>query len=276
MNIPVFVINLKRSAERRLHTTEQLNELSVTFQFVEAIDGDLITEQEIRNSNDYGIYKSGFHSNYLGKEEIGCALSHLKIFRKMVDEKIELACILEDDNNYSKDFKDLLVTGNLFTADWDILYLGQHSACTTKEAQSRNKKQLVLLKYYIGEAIEVPYGSYAYLINNEAAKKILNITYPVRIPFDSYIGNSAAIGVRTFLLSPSCVFNSSLFSSTIYLNRNTIYSTPFWKTTDTLIRKIYSFFPFLRTIRVWIYINRHYIFRYLRRTGVIKNNYAKI
>jgi glycosyl transferase family 25 len=276
MNIPVFVINLKRSVERRLHTTEQLNGLSIPFQLIEAIDGDLISEQQIRNSDDFGVYRNGFHSSYLRKEEIGCALSHLKIFRQIVDEKIELACILEDDNDYSKDFKDLLVTGNLFTADWDILYLGHHSACTAREAQSRNKKQVSPFNYQIGEAIEVPYGAYAYIVNFEAAKEILNIAYPVRIPFDSYIGNAPAIGLRTFLLSPPCVVNSSLFSSTIYLNMNTLYSTPFWKATDTLIRKIYSFFPFLRAIRVWIYVNRRFILRYLRKTGVIKNNYAKI
>jgi glycosyl transferase family 25 len=276
MDIPVFVISLKRSVERRDHTTKQLNDLGVPFQIIEAIDGVELSDYEIINNHDYGIYKSGFHSSYLRKEEIGCVLSHLKIFRRIVDEKIKLACILEDDNDYLMEFRDLLTEGNLNQTEWDILYLGHHSACTTKEAQSINKKQLTSSYSKIGKAIEVPYGAYAYIINIEAAKKILNIAFPIRMPFDSYIGNAPAIGIRTSLISPPCVLNRSIFSSTIYLHNNIIYPERFREFTDMLIRKIYLWLPFLRTIRVWFYIKWHSIFLYLRRTGVLKNNYARL
>ena len=276
MNIPVFVINLKRSRERRDHTTKQLNDLGVPFQIIEAIDGVELSDQEIRNNRDYGIYKSGCHSSYLRKEEIGCVLSHLKIFRKMIDEKIELACILEDDNDYSKEFKNLLIDGNLNTSEWDILYLGHHSACTTREAQVSNKKHLISADSVIGEPIEVPYGAYAYILNIEAAKKILKLAFPVRMPFDSYIGNAPAIGIRTSLISPPCILNKSVFDSTIYSDLNIVYSERFWEVTDSVIRKIYLWLPFLRTIRVWIYIKWHSIFIYLRKTGVLKNNYARL
>jgi glycosyl transferase, family 25 len=275
MDIPVFVINLKRSVERREYTTRQLNDLGMTFQLIEAIDGVELSDQEIRNNPDFGIYKSGYHSSYLRKEEIGCVLSHLKIFRKMVDEKIEQACILEDDNDYSMNFKDLLIGGNLNTTEWDILYLGHHSACTTKEAQSTNKKQLVSSDSKIGEAIEVPYGAYAYIINIDAAKKILNLAFPIRMPFDSYIGNGPAIGLRTSLVTPPCVLNKSVFNSTIYSGINIIYSERIWEVTDILIRKLYLWLPILRKIRVWIYIKWHSLFLYLRKTGLLKNNYAR-
>ena len=39
MDIPVFVINLKRSSERRDHTAKQLNDLGIPFQIIEAVDG---------------------------------------------------------------------------------------------------------------------------------------------------------------------------------------------------------------------------------------------
>lgn len=276
MNIPVFVINLKRSTERRDHTTKQLNDLKVPFQMMEAIDGAELSYQEIRNNHDYGIYKSGFHSSYLRKEEIGCVLSHLKILRKMVDEKIELACILEDDNDYLKEFKDLLINGNLNPDEWDILYLGHHSACTVREAQSRNKKRVLSSGSVIGEAIEVPYGAYAYIINASAAKKILDLALPIRMPFDSYIGNAPARGMRTSLVSPPCVLNKSHFVSTIYGGRNIVYSERFREVTDIIINKIYQWLPFLRKIRVWIYIKWHSIFLYLRKTGILKNNYARL
>jgi glycosyl transferase, family 25 len=250
--------------------------MSIPFQIVEAIDGTVLSEEEIRNNKNFGIYKSGFHSSYLRKEEIGCILSHLKVFRKMIDEKIELACVVEDDIEYLPGFRDILYNINLGVSDWDILYLGHHSACTGKEAQCRNKKQLVNTRFSIGEAIEVPYGAYAYIINLEAAKRISGIAFPLRMPFDSYIGNAPATGLRTFLISPPCVLHGADFKSTIYLEKNIVYSNPVWKVSDSIIGKLYLWLPFLRTIRVWIYVNSRSVLRYLRKKGLIKNNYAKL
>jgi glycosyl transferase, family 25 len=276
VNIPVFVINLQKSVERRDHTTRQLNDLEIPFQIVDAIDGSGLSEQEIRNNSDYGIYRSGFHSNYLRREEIACSLSHIKVFRKMISEKIELACILEDDVEYLPGFRDLLANIRQSVYEWDILYMGHHSACTESEAQCRNKKQIVNTRFYFGEAIEVPYGAYAYIINIEAAKRLLSIVFPLRMPFDSYIGNAPAIGLRTFLISPCTVEHRSDFKSTIHLEKDVIYSNHAWKVTGIIIEKLYLWLPFLRTIRVWIYINSRAVFRYLRKKGIIKNNYARL
>jgi glycosyl transferase family 25 len=276
MDIPVFVINLRRSVERRDHTTKQLNELEVPFQIIEAVDGVELSDHEIRYNNDFGIFKTGFYSRYLRKEEIGCVLSHLKIYRKMVDEKIGLACILEDDNDYLKEFKDLLINADLKITDWDILYLGHRSGCTMKVAQSRKRKQLIPFKYYVGEAIEVPHGSHAYIINIEAARKILKQVYPIKVPFDLYLGNSPAIGMRTFLLTPPSVFTNTNFVSTIQNDQNVILTKPFWANVRRQIKKSVLWFHFFHAISTWIRIISHTIFRYLRKTGIIKNHYAKI
>jgi len=276
MDIPVFVINLKRSLDRRDHTIKQLYESGVHFRVVEAIDGTELSDQKIRNNPDFGIFKFGMHSRYLLKEEIGCTLSHLKIYRQIVDEKIELACILEDDNDYLKDFKEVLDHVHFFSDEWDLLYLGHRSGSTSKVAQSRNKKKLMPLNYYIGEAIEVPYGSHAYIINIETAEKLLKWAYPIRMPFDSFIGNGRALGIRTFLLSPPCAVSNSVFDSTIYTHQEILYSTPLRKVVGQFIRKTYSWFPFLRTFRVWIFLKWNSIFLFLRKTGVIRNSYAKL
>ena len=136
MDIPVFVINLKRSAARRDHTTKQLNDLGIPFQIIEAVDGTDLSDSEIKNNGNFGIYKNGLYPRYLLKEEIGCALSHLNIYHKMVAEKTPIACILEDDNDFSKDFKTLLINDQLNIEDWDLLYLGHHSGSIWIGAES--------------------------------------------------------------------------------------------------------------------------------------------
>jgi glycosyl transferase, family 25 len=276
MGIPVFVINLQRSGERRDHTTQQLNNLGLHFQIVEAIDGTELSDNKIRNNPDFGIYKFGMHSRYLLKEEIGCTLTHLKIFRKMVDEKIELACILEDDNDYTNDFKDILENIRSHSSDWDLLYLGHRSGPSSNEAQSRKKRELKPFNHFIGEAVEVPYGSHAYIINSEAAKKLLGCAYPINMPFDSFIGKGSASGIRTFLLSPPCVTSNTVFNSTIYTDQDILYSTPFWKFVGHIIGKIYLWFPFLRILRVWIFMRWNSILVHLRKTGMIKNFYSEV
>ena len=42
------------------------------------------------------------------KGEIGCALSHLKIYQKTVDEDIPYALILEDDTLFDTEFPKYL------------------------------------------------------------------------------------------------------------------------------------------------------------------------
>jgi glycosyl transferase, family 25 len=276
MNIPVFVINLTRSVERRSHTVKQLNDLDVQFQLVEAINGAELSDQEILSYNSTGAWKCGFRSRYLLKEEIGCALSHLKVYRKMVEEGIDTACILEDDNDYKKDFKNLLFNELSNIGEWDLLYLGHHPGWKAIGARSRKKKKLVSSHYSVGEAVEVPLGSYAYIIKQVAAKKILENAYPIRMPFDVYIGNTAVLGVRTFLLSPPCVFNSTLFDSTIYNNKIIIYQIPFIEALRIHIRKIYKWFPFLLPFRAWIHSNKYFLFVFMRKIGILENSYARL
>jgi glycosyl transferase family 25 len=275
MDIPVYVINLEQSKDRRDHTTHQLDELGIQLTFVKAFDASAISNQEIRSSLEYGIYKSGFHSYYLRKEEIGCTMSHLGIYRNMIEDNIPIACILEDDNDYTPGFKALLTNERITVPDWDILYLGHHSGVSIKAAQCIKKIRVEPLNYFIGEAVEVPYGTYAYLIRLNAAKILLEKAYPIKYPFDTYLGNSPAVGIKTFLIVPPCAVNSSRFKSTIYYGQMVESTSLYWNRLDRLIKKIYLWFPYLRTLRVLIYNNLHTCRRYLRKTGLVRNRYAK-
>jgi len=276
LNIPVFVINLKRSQDRREHTIRQLEKWKILFQFIEAFDGEQFSEQEIRENPDYGIYKSGLYSRYLRKEEIGCTLSHLYVYKRMVDEKIKLACILEDDNDYSPDFKNILYDTNLITTRWDILYLGHRSGSTQKEAQCINTRKLLQSGFSIGEAIEVPHGSHAYIIKIEAAKKLIDHAFPVKTPFDLYIGNSAALGIHISLLKPVCISTNSSFLSTIQDEENIILETSFWRTIRMKIKKCKLLFNALKGLINCFKTSQSSFLRYLRKTGFIDNNYARL
>ena len=112
MNIPVYVISLKSSVGRKKHITESLNNSGIPYTIIEAVNGSMLNDQELQKICS-GIFESGFYTRYLLKGEIGCVLSHFSLYRKMIDENMEIACILEDDAAIADNFKDLLFSENI-------------------------------------------------------------------------------------------------------------------------------------------------------------------
>jgi glycosyl transferase, family 25 len=275
MQIPVYVINLKRSFDRRDRITEHLNGLGIHFEIVEAIEGSEIPEEVLRDRAKTGFWKDGSRSRYMFKGDIGCVLSHLKIYNKMIDEDIEIACILEDDVICRKEFIGFLDPDNLMSPEWDLLYLGHHTQYSEKEAWSIKKKKMRTGDFLTGEPVELPRGSYGYLIKKEAAGKILKNVYPVRMSQDCYIGNSPAIGIRVRLLSPPCISHIYSFTSTISENETVIYTNTFIESVRKQIRKSYRLFPFLQTIRIRINIYLNLFIKTLRKIGLLRISYAK-
>ena len=63
-----------------------------------------------------------FHSE-LNAGQIGCAQSHISIWRHMVLHEIEYAMILEDDACFDKSWQERLATGLPEDSNWDALFL---------------------------------------------------------------------------------------------------------------------------------------------------------
>lgn len=84
--IPVFVISLERSSDRRMGMKAHLDELGIPFSFLDAVDG----------ANGLEAYSPTYRRNLM-PGEIGCFLSHAKAAQTIVDRGHEFACVLEDD-----------------------------------------------------------------------------------------------------------------------------------------------------------------------------------
>ncbi|WP_407217287.1 glycosyltransferase family 25 protein [Enterobacter hormaechei] len=85
-----FIINLKHSLERRAKMESQLLKLNIAHEFIEAIDGRKMAEAERKN-----VTREVNYAFLPG--EVGCALSHQEIYKKIIYENIDAALILEDD-----------------------------------------------------------------------------------------------------------------------------------------------------------------------------------
>lgn len=105
--IPIYIINMLNHIDRK---NDLISSFPLLFKenltFIEASNGNemkLIEVYEGRNlyslGNEKIIYdpKRRIDGKQMSKGEIGCSHSHIKIYKKMIDENIQCACILEDD-----------------------------------------------------------------------------------------------------------------------------------------------------------------------------------
>jgi len=127
---PIYIINLKRTPERRLSISRQLDKYNLRYQFVEAIDKyDLGSSRyRARIARSLAMAESDMEWKYkkCGLGGLACTLSHLKVYNLILKSDATAACILEDDAILLPRFVALLKEA--FRYPWDVLTLSSHSA----------------------------------------------------------------------------------------------------------------------------------------------------
>lgn len=173
----VFIINLQKSTKKRLLMKSQMDGLGISdYEFVEAVDGESLSNSFIeKNVYDYP-------ANSLTKGEIGCALSHLKAYKMMLDQGVDCGVILEDDVIIPQDFKSFLKN---IEGSFDIKHSKILSLC------GANKIFLgdVFFKYngFVEYTAITAFGGFGYLINSQAARVLLNKLRPIKYEADMFM-----------------------------------------------------------------------------------------
>ncbi|NDL01285.1 glycosyltransferase family 25 protein [Photorhabdus bodei] len=98
----IFIVNLKKDIERKKSIQHQSEKLELDVEFIEAVNGRELSQDEIK------LFCPDFHKSSMTLGELGCSLSHLKIYEKMVKENIQLALIMEDDAEIGRDIREIL------------------------------------------------------------------------------------------------------------------------------------------------------------------------
>lgn len=167
----VYVINLKRSVDRRMYMNQLLSSCSLfDFKFVEGVDGSELSDMEKSNlfngkkfESRYGrIYKSG---------ELGCTLSHQKCYVDLIASECNYALIFEDDIKFEP--KILLIIQKLealINVGYPLIILLSGGFWYTK------KNTQIIDNYSIANVFDA-YYTHAYLINKSAAQ-LLKHTCP--------------------------------------------------------------------------------------------------
>jgi GR25 family glycosyltransferase involved in LPS biosynthesis len=178
-----WVINLDRRADRMAKFSETHPDLAMRTHRFSAFEGSglCLTPKLARlfKPNDFNWKKS----------VMGCALSHLAIWMKLLNDRkeIESYLIMEDDARLSPTWKkswEKIHKHNALPADWDIVYLGGILP-PNKEAFHKNlidpvNEYIARVKgnTYFGQGTANRYMhfcAYAYVLSRRGAQKIIDV-----------------------------------------------------------------------------------------------------
>ena len=210
-----FIINLPNAKDRLKSISKQLDNLNIPFEVFEAVYWKDLTQKQLKE-----LYDSKKANNYLWRDltlwEIWCSLSHIWIFKKIVEEKINIALILEDDVLISKEIKKIYDLLNKNGTKYDYLSL-YYENFDWKEINKYHKyiyqnffKNWKILKYFVHlfwmiifsfidhillflskifwtftiRKYKAAYSTCWYFITHNWAKKLLKIHDKVFVPSD--------------------------------------------------------------------------------------------
>ncbi|MEZ2634403.1 glycosyltransferase family 25 protein [Morganella morganii] len=163
-----FVISLRDNNEkRRVHITEQFSSKNVPFEFFDAI-----TKTQLHVADDLGVT---FNNPNLSLGEKGCFLSHITLWKKIIDENISVAGIFEDDIYLSKESGHALSSYCWVSNEIDVIKIEKSS-----EKVKTSIKPVVRINDNIGiySLKSKNLGTAGYIITNKGAhflfKKIIS------------------------------------------------------------------------------------------------------
>jgi len=225
---PILVINLDRSKDRRQHMEKELGRFGVEYSFFPAVDGNKLTRKE---RSSYSLrHAVCTRDRPLSNAQIGCALSHGRVYEKMIAENIKELLILEDDCIFEDHFFEMLscreswlpsewglINFASFVLDSDTDYIPLHNLST-----SIPPLQLVALK-------RPHFRTGCYLINLHEAQQLLDILYPIRTTADG-LTSIASIGrLNVYTIFPALAkLKAAGFLSTIKTKKH-LKSLSRWK-----------------------------------------------
>ena len=176
--IPIFVISLPRASDRRDAISKHLQDLGLEFKIIEAVDGVQLADSECTSLLANGV-------TYI-RGVIGCYLSHIRLYEKIIQENLPVALVLEDDARLNPDIV-LAIRKGIDYLDFDYCLLDCDDVSeTTPVFYDLDTRQTLTSGFPVYETNVGPALLHAYLITNEGAKKRVVHAWPIYKPVDIY------------------------------------------------------------------------------------------
>lgn len=196
---------------------KQLSQAGIDFEFFAATDGEKLTHHEpAKYDEPFAIARI---SRPMSRSEIGCYLSHVRLWKKIVDGGIPWAVILEDDIDIMGDVPGILSAIGELSVEWDLIRLaGLGSPRALPLCALTGDATLTTLLQGAG-------GTQAYCVSLQGARKLLDYATPrvVGTVDDHVIDSCWRTGLRILAVLPYPISENKGFVSSIETERRSIF-----------------------------------------------------
>lgn len=185
--IPAYCITLERRADRwtRFNSQSELGQFHsgvIQFNGVDGKDLDIRTDSRIALATKRNILfrTRRSHEELDSAGGVGCALSHISLWKYLVGSDNELLLIFEDDARIPVGFVERankLISQSPFlqdTSKWDMFLLGYHDIMKGYAVQEDPAVQ----------GVNDFYGTFAYIMTRQCAKRMLEYVFPIHCHID--------------------------------------------------------------------------------------------
>ncbi|NDD84233.1 glycosyltransferase family 25 protein [bacterium] len=175
---------MEKSKDRLERMERQIAILGKPFQRIAAVDGSLLTTEQITKASETHCRL------FCTRSMIGIYMSHLKAWRTMIDNGDGYAMIMEDDcslvPSFQNELKLVLDELNTINPEWDFLYLGCFGACDPNKkydviGYAQRMMTHILKKSKMNSedltysfVPETPIGFHCYIVSHKCAKYLVN------------------------------------------------------------------------------------------------------
>lgn len=208
--IPAFVVNMDRSPDRLAAVSAQLRAAGVPFERFPAVDGKWVD----RSSPDITWWARHFATDAM----LGCALSHVYLWRKVRDAGLPAAIIMEDDVQLAPDFLPRLrAVLREVPHDFDVLFLGCFALCSNDTSSAVGSVVRALTGRQARRVSEQvftpawPAGTHCYVVSAQGARKLA----AMRVAFHIDQQLAATRGLTLYAVTPPLATQADMNASTI-------------------------------------------------------------
>lgn len=183
----------------------QCDALGLNYEVIDAVDGREFSPEELNmhTANINYAYRPG---------EIGCALSHLRVYEKLIADKLEMALVLEDDALLSAGLSSIMNAIILCNkSSHPIVTLLTPVNRLIDKSSDFGIHGVSLYPVYHATT------SHGYMINSRAAKNLLDNLYPVWITADKWavFEDYSFINVQAVFPPPVTLADEALLSTIV-------------------------------------------------------------
>jgi len=182
----LVLINLDSAVERRQAMARQLDTFGLTFERV-GVDLRCVRSTEVDTQIQARFPGLRFDRRALSNAEIGCWLSHLTAWRRLLLRSGQTSCtVIEDDLILLPDFSDAIAAMSDragFGPHFDLVYLG------TSSRNLSQRRRTAIKGFVVHEPVGLILNTWGYIVTRAYVERFFATTRRcIRLPIDHFLG----------------------------------------------------------------------------------------